>query len=180
MAACPRKRPRLLPGSAPGSRMGGRSRNSSICKYIRILRVLVLPASKILLESVLPHHRQGPFSEQEWPMRANPRQWRHVLEDRMRSTRFGVLAVLLAVVIVPAWSDIRPAGSGVQNKKTCYCNCDSKPNAQMCTQMCELPKYQNRSWASSCEKKPTGSPATSSPDQRSHSKKRNRVEDARL
>ena len=33
-----------------------------------------------------------------------------------------------------------------------YCDCDQDRDASMCTHMCELPKYQNRWWATSCHK----------------------------
>jgi hypothetical protein len=92
--------------------------------------------------------------------------------------RFTALLPLLLVVIVPAWSDVRTA-TGNATKKTCYCNCDTKPGAPMCTMMCELPKYQNRSWAKSCEKKHSPS-RSAAPDERSHSKKTNKVQDASL
>jgi hypothetical protein len=45
----------------------------------------------------------------------------------------------------------------------------------MCTMMCELPKYQNRSWAKSCDKLNSASRA-SVRDERSHSKKTNKVQ----
>ena len=95
-----------------------------------------------------------------------------------RWKRFTALLALLLVVIVPAWSDVRMA-TGNATKKTCYCNCDAKPGAPMCTMMCELPKYQNRSWAKSCDKKNSPSRAAA-PDERSHSKKTNKVQDASL
>jgi hypothetical protein len=33
----------------------------------------------------------------------------------------------------------------------CYCNCKQQDGVMMCTKMCELPKYQNRWWAHSCQ-----------------------------
>jgi hypothetical protein len=113
-------------------------------------------------------------------MRANTVRWQQALKRQAQWKRFASLAALLLVVISPAWSDIRSAAGNFKTKKTCYCNCDMKPGAKMCTQMCELPKYQNRSWAVSCQKKQESAPSSVSPAQRSHSKKRNSVEDARL
>lgn len=92
--------------------------------------------------------------------------------------RLAALLTLLLVAIVPAWSDVRTA-TGNATKKTCYCKCDSKPGAPMCTMMCELPKYQNRSWAKSCDKKHSSSRAAT-PEERSHSKKTNKAQDASL
>ena len=40
-----------------------------------------------------------------------------------------------------------------ESKKICYCGCDMKAGTPMCMHMCELPKYANRSWAVSCDKK---------------------------
>ena len=34
----------------------------------------------------------------------------------------------------------------------CYCGCDKMIGQKRCLKMCELPKYENRSWATSCHK----------------------------
>jgi len=52
----------------------------------------------------------------------------------------------------PLWSDVRLGGaSGTQ--RICYCDCEAQAGAPMCMHMCELPKYENRPWATSCHKK---------------------------
>ncbi len=59
---------------------------------------------------------------------------------------------LLSSLVSPAWCDGNIAGSSAQTRKICYCDCDQDRDASMCTRMCELPKYQNRWWATSCHK----------------------------
>jgi len=51
-----------------------------------------------------------------------------------------------------AWSDARDAVPGVD--RICYCDCDAKSGAPACMHMCDLAKYETRSWAASCHKKP--------------------------
>lgn len=34
----------------------------------------------------------------------------------------------------------------------CYCNCEPQDGSKPCDMMCDLPKYQERSWATSCRK----------------------------
>ena len=91
-------------------------------------------------------------------------------------------AVLVAILLIPsavAWSDAGLTSRSAENKKTCYCGCDMKAGAPMCTHMCELPKYANRSWATTCNRK-ANSPTPASPAQsNTHSRKNNRVQDAR-
>jgi len=98
----------------------------------------------------------------------------------MNWKRAAVLALLLLAVLSPAWSDIRSAASANRSKKLCYCDCGMKAGAKMCAEMCELPKYQDRWWAASCLKKLRDALAPAAPVEHSHSKKNNRVQDARL
>jgi hypothetical protein len=35
----------------------------------------------------------------------------------------------------------------------CWCGCDKMMGQKRCLKMCELPKYENRSWATSCHKR---------------------------
>ena len=89
---------------------------------------------------------------------------------------------LLGILLVPsavAWSDAGSLSRSAETKKTCYCGCDMKAGTPMCAHMCELPKYENKPWADSCKRKP--SPIVPGPAQSgSHSRKTNRVQDARL
>jgi hypothetical protein len=103
----------------------------------------------------------------------------------MQSTRLAWRrkAVLIAIVLsalAPAWSDGRLTGNSAETKKTCYCDCDKRAGTPMCTHMCELPKYANRWWASSCHKKQLNVSPGNSPDPKTRSKKNNRAQDARL
>jgi hypothetical protein len=90
---------------------------------------------------------------------------------------------LLAMLLIPsalAWSDAGLASHPAESKKTCYCGCDMKAGTPMCMHMCELPKYENRSWASSCNRKKSA-PVPEAPAQSgTQSRKNNRVQDARL
>ena len=63
-----------------------------------------------------------------------------------------VFAALLACTT--AWSDARIQDGTAGPERICYCDCDSKSGAPACMHMCELAKYENRSWAASCHKKP--------------------------
>ena len=99
---------------------------------------------------------------------------------RKKNWRWATLLFLLLVILPPAWSDIRSASSANQSKKLCYCDCESKHHGKMCTDMCELPKYESRWWAVSCLKKLSDAFAPSGSTEHSHSKKTNRTENARL
>jgi hypothetical protein len=63
--------------------------------------------------------------------------------------------------------------------RLCYCDCKPEQGAMQCTRMCELPKYQNRWWAQSCQRK--GVLIRKSPEDNSNikSNKTNHTEDAR-
>jgi hypothetical protein len=92
--------------------------------------------------------------------------------------------LLLALVLAPpalAWSDAGFPTQSAESKKTCYCDCDMKAGTPMCKQMCELPKYANRSWAVSCLRKALSDLAPATPGQSgTHSRKTNRVQSAQL
>ncbi len=99
-----------------------------------------------------------------------------------RSRWFRRLA-LLAILLVPAalaWSDAGFPSRVAENKKTCYCNCDMKAGTPMCMHMCELPKYENKPWANNCQAKKPAVTAPGPAQSGSHSRKTNRVQDARL
>ncbi len=96
--------------------------------------------------------------------------------SRLRKLAF--LAILLSPPLL-AWSDGAFPHSS-ESEKTCYCGCDMKAGTPMCMHVCELPKYSNRPWASSCKKKRPALGTTPSPQSGTHSRKTNRVQDARL
>jgi hypothetical protein len=93
--------------------------------------------------------------------------------------KLALVALLLSPPLL-AWSDGAFPTHSSESAKTCYCGCDMKAGTPMCMQMCELPKYANRSWASSCQKKQPAANPTPSPQSGSHSRKSNRVQNARL
>jgi hypothetical protein len=85
---------------------------------------------------------------------------------------------LIFAISFTARSDVKTAPA--TQKKLCYCGCDMEQGAPMCLQMCELPKYENRSWATSCRKvaRHTNGPARTLPQ--TGAKKSNRAQSARL
>jgi len=100
-------------------------------------------------------------------------------------TNFGtrlrmVLMVAGALAFcAPVWSDVRILGTASNAERMCYCDCDSKAGAPMCERMCDLAKYENRSWATSCHKASEAEPARPSTTPGAHSTKENGVQQAR-
>ena len=79
----------------------------------------------------------------------------------------------------PAWSDAGTRAGAKGTERMCYCDCDAKPGSLMCAHMCELAKYENRSWATSCHKKTVSEPAQPSSAPGAHSTKDNGMQEAR-
>jgi hypothetical protein len=88
----------------------------------------------------------------------------------------------LTLLASPAIADHTAAGRSVETKKLCYCGCDHAMGAPMCAHLCELPKYQDRWWATSCRKPQpdAGKTAAPSPRTRTRSKQNKRPEQALL
>jgi hypothetical protein len=85
-----------------------------------------------------------------------------------------MLAMLLPAVLRAertAVSSSRPA------HVRCYCGCDSKAGAHQCNMMCDLPKYENRSWAVNCHKSAT--PFQKAPEPPNHSTRHNGEENCK-
>jgi hypothetical protein len=91
-----------------------------------------------------------------------------------------MVAMLAALSLAPARADQGRSGKKIETGKVCYCGCDQESGAPMCMKMCEVPQYQNRAWANSCRRKPVSVAPHASPAPAIHSRKRNRIEDARL
>ena len=79
----------------------------------------------------------------------------------------------------PVWSDVHIAGDPARGERLCYCDCEAKTGSPVCMHMCELPKYENRSWAASCHKKEGSEPQPPSSKPGAHSTKNNGVQEAR-
>ena len=80
----------------------------------------------------------------------------------------------------PVWSDVHVLGGASKPSRVCYCDCEAKAGSSVCAHMCELPKYENRSWAASCHKKAESSePEQPSSAPGAHSAKENRAQQAR-
>jgi hypothetical protein len=96
------------------------------------------------------------------------------------SKSLTVLLALTTFLASPARSDNAAGRTNPEAKKLCYCGCDAEQGAPMCAHMCELAKYQNRWWATSCRKpKPEASTQNLHPPN-AHSKKNNRNQQALL
>lgn len=87
----------------------------------------------------------------------------------------------LFVFLLPALPAAADGGAAVNNPQTeklCYCGCDSMSGTAACAHLCELPKYQNRWWATTCRRTIREISKRILPSQ--HSKKLNRKEQATL
>jgi hypothetical protein len=89
-------------------------------------------------------------------------------------------AILLATVSAAALANQAPALSSGPAMPLCYCHCSYETGMKHCTKMCELPQYENRWWAISCQKKNSTLSESSLPALNQGSKKTNRKEQARL
>jgi hypothetical protein len=90
-----------------------------------------------------------------------------------------VLAAGALAFCAPVWSDVRIPGGASGSERMCYCDCEAKASSPVCMHMCELPKYENRSWASSCHKKEESEPELPSSKPGAHSTKNNSAQEAR-
>ena len=93
--------------------------------------------------------------------------------------RMAVAVAAALAFCAPVWSDVRIGGGASSTERMCYCDCDAKAGSTMCTHMCDLAKYENRSWATSCHKKAESEPAQPSSAPGAHSTKDNGVQQAR-
>ena len=101
----------------------------------------------------------------------------------MDTRRFAAKSLMVWIVMVslaasPARSD-NSVAIRAEAKKLCYCECDHGQASAMCHHLCELPKYQNRSWAKSCHPARSSEINQTSPAQPAP-KPTNRTERARL
>jgi hypothetical protein len=77
----------------------------------------------------------------------------------MRGISSKTRAVPVAVAIVmfcalPLFANTTSLRSGGERGLRCYCECESADGAAECPmKFCELPKYENRWWATSCHKR---------------------------
>src|ERR1700732_3500983 len=94
-------------------------------------------------------------------------------------TRHGIrIAILLGTASVVALASQSPIQVSGSNTPLCYCHCEHQAGAKQCTKMCDLPKYENRWWATSCHKKSRSVKAAAPRNSNSHSRKTNRTEQA--
>jgi hypothetical protein len=77
----------------------------------------------------------------------------------MREISFRTRAIPVAVAIVmfcalPLFANTTSMRTGGERGRRCYCECESADGAAECPmKFCELPKYENRWWATSCHKR---------------------------
>jgi hypothetical protein len=91
------------------------------------------------------------------------------------------MAMLIGAALAfcaPVWSDAHISGNSSE-ERMCYCDCDAAPGSKMCMHMCELAKYENRDWATSCHRPEQAKPAQRSSQPGPHSSKDNGVQQAR-
>jgi hypothetical protein len=94
--------------------------------------------------------------------------------------RTAAILLLFAVFpFLPLWSDTQILGPSSKSSKLCYCDCDNMHGVRTCTHMCELQKYQDRSWARSCRHSDQQTHSDTTPAPGLHSKQTNRTEEAR-
>jgi len=89
-------------------------------------------------------------------------------------------AILLGTVSAAALANQSPTLLSRPATPLCYCQCAYETGAKHCTKMCELPQYQGRWWAISCQKKNSTASESSLPAPSTGSKKTNRKEKASL
>jgi hypothetical protein len=96
-------------------------------------------------------------------------------------TRLRMVTLIAAALAfcAPVWSDVRILGGSSSAERMCYCDCDATPGSKMCMHMCELAKYENRSWATSCHKAAESEPEQPSSTPGAHSTKDNSEQQAR-
>jgi hypothetical protein len=91
------------------------------------------------------------------------------------------IVILLGTASAAALANQSPTLVSGPRTPMCYCHCEHGAGAKQCTKMCELPKFENRWWATSCHKKSSFAKESASQDSKSnsHSRKTNRTEEAR-
>jgi hypothetical protein len=82
----------------------------------------------------------------------------------------AIITLMSAIAAFPMFADTHASSSPAFH---CYCMCE-KSGGQAChMKMCDLPKYENRSWAMSCHKQNVlPAPATAPANQSNQSKGR--------
>jgi hypothetical protein len=91
-----------------------------------------------------------------------------------RAIRVTVLLVGASVAAIASQSPMM-----LSKTRLCYCTC-THPGGKPCTKMCDLPQFQNRWWATSCQKKKSPAIEPSAPASNPESRKTNRAEEAHL
>jgi hypothetical protein len=103
------------------------------------------------------------------------------MRNALRTYLVAAVAVLpLAALLLPLISHAEktPPMFSKPNRVACYCGCEPKNGRQQCAKMCDLPKYQNRAWATSCHKPAPAAPRKSR-ESKPHPTRRNREEFSR-
>jgi hypothetical protein len=97
------------------------------------------------------------------------------------ATRLKLILLIGGALLVckPGWSDAGIPGPTPTAAKMCYCECDAAAGSAACTHMCDLAKYENREWATSCHKKSKEEAEPDSTTPASHSSRDNGVQQVR-
>jgi hypothetical protein len=65
-----------------------------------------------------------------------------------------VTAAIVMFCAIPLFANTTSMRTGGERSLRCYCKCESADGAAECAmKFCELPKYENRWWATSCHKR---------------------------
>jgi hypothetical protein len=87
-----------------------------------------------------------------------------------KASRVAGVTLIILLASLPLFGDTLAQRRSAYPAFRCYCECES--GGEMChMKFCELPKYEQRSWAASCRKHPSPladskKPAESSPHSR--------------
>jgi hypothetical protein len=86
---------------------------------------------------------------------------RQALPQLKLKVAFAFSLLLAAITIFPHQSLADPARRALAVRPFhCYCGCESAGKS-CATKLCELPKYENRDWATSCRKHALENPRAS-------------------
>jgi hypothetical protein len=92
-----------------------------------------------------------------------------------------IAAIFIACASVTVLADGRVPQPTATKQFRCYCQCEANDGMAMCPKkMCDLPKYENRWWATSCHKRTETPAVSSSPAPQPSGSKTRRMLNARV
>jgi hypothetical protein len=102
------------------------------------------------------------------------------MRSALRNYLAAVAALALSGLLLPLISRAERTSPMLAkpNRVACYCGCEPRDARQQCAKMCDLPKYQNRDWATSCRKPAPAAPQKNR-ESKPHPTRKNRQEFSR-